>query len=165
LAKTPYGPSAPNVPAALERLRPIHPAYATLPIEAGFNWGDCLGELSPSGLYLVVFRSIRGEAADVALLIEMDDRAHEEAATAPGFLRYFKGQLSDRRECLSFCLWTGREFAQQAARRDHHVAAMSLTAEMYDSYVLERYSVTPKGRGYRFERIAPDHARDHTAQE
>ena len=49
---------------ACQRLCPIDPAYAYLPIEQGFNWFSCLGDARFEGLYLVVFRSVRRAAAD-----------------------------------------------------------------------------------------------------
>src|SRR5215204_7659156 len=54
---------------ACQRLCPIDSAYANLPIEEGFNWSSCLGDARFEGLYLVVFRSVRRAAADLALLM------------------------------------------------------------------------------------------------
>jgi hypothetical protein len=44
---------------ACQRLSPIDPAYANLPIEEGFDWSSCLDDARFEGLYLVVFRSVR----------------------------------------------------------------------------------------------------------
>ncbi|MCD6054051.1 MAG: protein PB2B2 [Rubrobacteraceae bacterium] len=110
---------------ACQRLCPIDPAYANLPIEQGFNWFSCLGDARFEGLYLVVFRSVRRAAADLALLEEHDDQAYAAALEAGGLLRYFKGEVNGRRECLSFCLWERREQALSASSRS---LAMSLAA-------------------------------------
>jgi hypothetical protein len=130
---------------ACQRLCPIDPAYANLPIEEGFNWSSCLGDARFEGLYLVVFRSVRRAAADLALLTEHDDQAYAAALEAGGLLRYFKGEVNGRRECLSFCLWESREQAVAASGSASHRRAAQLSAEMYLSYVLERYDLVKKG--------------------
>jgi hypothetical protein len=124
---------------ACQRLCPIDPAYANLPIEEGFNWSSCLGDARFEGLYLVVFRSVRRAAADLALLEEHDDQAYAAALEAGGLLRYFKGEVNGRRECLSFCLWETREQAIRAAGAAAHQSAADLSVRMYESYVLDRY--------------------------
>jgi hypothetical protein len=89
---------------ACERVAPVHPGYADLPIEEGFDW-EPLREAPFGRLYLVVFRSLRREGADLDLLRERDRLAHQEAIGMGGLLRYFKGEANERRGCLSFCLW------------------------------------------------------------
>ena len=64
-------------------------------------------------------------------LNEFDARAHAEAASAPGFVYYFKGPSAPDGSCLSFCLWTGRTEARAAAGRPDHVEAVALVDEMY----------------------------------
>ena len=130
---------------ACQRLCPIDPAYANLPIEEGFNWSSCLGDARFEGLYLVVFRSVRRAAADLALLTEHDDQAYAAALEAGGLLRYFKGEVNGRRECLSFCLWESREQAVAASGSASHRRAAQLSAEMYQSYVVERYDLVKTG--------------------
>ena len=124
---------------ACRQLSPIHPDHANLPIQEGFNWSACLAEVSFSRLYLVVFRSVRRATADLERLKEHDDKAYAEALEAGGLLRYFRGIMNERRECLSFCLWESREQARRAAGGASHAAAMRITAKMYESYRLERY--------------------------
>ncbi len=126
---------------ACHRLSPIHPDYATLPIQHAFNWTSCLSGVPFDRLYLVVFRSVRRAAADLDLLREHDDLAYADALEAGGLLYYFKGEINERRECLSFCLWESREQAWRASDRASHAAAMRITAQMYESYKLERYDV------------------------
>jgi hypothetical protein len=58
-----------------------------------------------------------------------------------GLLRYFKGEVNGRRECLSFCLWESREQAVAASGGASHRRAAQLSAEMYESFVLERYDL------------------------
>jgi hypothetical protein len=130
---------------ACQRICPIDPAYANLPIEEGFNWFSYLGDARFEGLYLVVFRSVRRAAADLALLEEHDDQAYAAALEAGGLLHYFKGEVNGRRECLSFCLWVSREQALSASGGATHRRAAQLSAEMYESYVLERYDLLKTG--------------------
>jgi hypothetical protein len=93
----------------------------------------------------VVFRSVRRATADLGLLKEHDDRAYEAALEAGGLLRYFRGEMNERRECLSFCLWESREQAVAAAGGASHRNAARVTAKMYESYTLERYELTSDG--------------------
>ena len=126
---------------ACRRLSPIHPDHATLPVQQAFNWSSCLTGIPFDRLYLVVFRSVRRAAADLDLLREHDDRAYAAACSEGGLLYYFKGEMNEQRECLSFCLWESREQAQRASGGASHAAATRLTAQMYESYSLERYDV------------------------
>jgi hypothetical protein len=141
----------PDYPAGLHeacrRLSPIHPDYATLPIQEGFNWSSCLGEVPFDRLYLVVFRSVRRTTADFELLKDHDDKAYAEALEAGGLLRYFRGSMNERRECLSFCLWEDREQARRAPGGASHRTAAAITADMYESYVLERYDLIKEETG------------------
>ena len=129
------------------RLSPIHPDHATLPIERAFNWSSCLSGVPFDRLYLVVFRSVRRAAADLDLLREHDDLAYADALEAGGLLCYFKGEMNERRECLSFCLWESRQQAQRAARGVSHTSATRITGQMYESYRLERYDVVRAAAG------------------
>jgi hypothetical protein len=96
-------------------------------------------------LYLVVFRSVRREGADLDLLRERDRLAHREAIGMGGLLRYFKGEANERRECLSFCLWETRDQAERAAGGAAHSGAARISAETYERYDLERYHLTKRG--------------------
>ena len=124
------------------RISPINPDYANLPTEEGFNWFSCLGDARFGRLYLVVFRSVRRATADLKHLKAHDDRAYEAALEAGGLLRYFKGEVNERRECLSFCLWESKEQAVTASGGASHRTAAQVTAHMYESYTLERYELT-----------------------
>ncbi len=130
---------------ACQRLSPIDPDYANLPIEEGFNWSSCLDEACFDRLYVVVFRSVRRASANLDLLREHDDRAYADAEGAGGLLFYFKGLVNERRECLSFCLWESREQARRAASGASHREAATITAEMYESYTIERYDLIKGG--------------------
>jgi hypothetical protein len=132
---------------ACRRLSPINPDHATLPIQEGFNWSSCLAGFRFDRLYLVVFRSVRRVTADLELLREYDDRAYAEALEAGGLLRYFRGSMNERRQCLSFCLWESREQARRASGGTSHRAAAGLAAGMYESYVLERYDLAKEETG------------------
>lgn len=137
---------------ALAALTPVSDAYATLPIEAAFDWTDVATQLGAGEWYMVAFRSIRRIGCDDARLCEYDERAHLEAASAPGFVFYFKGPAAPDRTCLSFCLWTSRAEARAAAGRPDHIEAVSLLNEMYQSYNLEFVRVTGRvGQPLSFE--------------
>jgi hypothetical protein len=101
----------------------------------------------------VVFRSVQRPAADLALLKEHDDQAYAAALEAGGLLRYFKGKVNGRRECLSFCLWESRQQAVAATGCASHRTATQLSAEMYESYVLERYDLVKLGGRLVFRRL------------
>ena len=137
------------------RISPRHPDYAKLPIGDGFDWSPLSGCIFDR-LYLVVFRSVRRPDADLVLLRERDDRAHEEALQSGGLLRYFKGHANERGECLSFCLWETREQATKAADAASHRSAAEISAQMYLSYVLDRYWVKKDVENLVFERIFRD---------
>jgi hypothetical protein len=124
---------------ACRQISPKHPDYVTQPIQDGFDWASCLSGCLFDRLYLVVFRSVRRQTADLDLLREYDDRAYEEALKFGGLLRYFKGHANERGECLSFCLWESREQAREAASAASHRSAAGISALMYESYVLDRY--------------------------
>jgi hypothetical protein len=130
---------------ACQQLTPIHPDYATLPIQEGFNWSSSLGDVRFEGLYLVVFRSVLGATADLELLYEHDELAHAAAIEAGGLLFYFRGEINERGESLSFCLWGNREQARRASGSPSHRAAMGIVREMYESYSLERYDLLKVG--------------------
>jgi hypothetical protein len=137
---------------ALVALEPISDAYATLPVAEAFDWRGVARQLGSGEWYMVAFRSIRRFDADEARLTEFDELAHLEAASAPGFVHYFKGPAAPDRSCLSFCLWTGRREARAAAGGPRHVEAVSLLDEMYESYMLEFVRVTGRvGLPLRFE--------------
>ena len=147
---------ASSLQEACRRLSSIHPGYANLPIEEAFDWSSCLADLNFDKLYLVVFRSVRRATADLDLLRERDDLAYADALEAGGLLYYFKGEMNERRECLSFCLWESRQQAQRAAGGASHTAAARITAQIYESYGLERYELTKtkvEQGGIAFRRI------------
>jgi hypothetical protein len=126
---------------ALPSLAPVSGAYASLPVADAFNWADAAGALVAGEWYLVAFRSVRAAGADEAKLDEYDERAHQEAAEAPGFIHYLKGPRSADGSCMSFCLWQSRVDARAAAGKPDHVRAVSLLGEMYQSYALEYFTV------------------------
>jgi hypothetical protein len=134
------------------KISPKHPDHATLPIQAGFDWSPLSG-CAFERLYLVVFRSVRRPEADLVLLHEHDDRAYEEALKSGGLLKYFKGHANGRGECLSFCLWETRDQARKAANATSHKSAADLTAQMYLSYVLDRYWLKKASENLVFERV------------
>src|SRR5436189_4110971 len=110
----------------LHGLRPAGDSYATMPIATAFNWDEAMADLGDGEWYLVAFRSVRRADADEEKLTLFDELAHQEAASAPGFVHYFKGPAGSDGSCLSFCLWQTRADARAAAGRPDHVRAVSL---------------------------------------
>jgi hypothetical protein len=131
----------------LQHLAPVSAGYASLPIQDAFNWQDASAELGNGDWYLVAFRSIRRAGADEERLTLFDELAHQEAATSPGFVHYYKGPQATDGSCLSFCLWESRADARAASGRPDHVRAVSLIDEMYESYTLEFHRVTRAAGG------------------
>jgi hypothetical protein len=131
----------------LQRLAPVSAAYADLPVADAFNWQDASSELGDGAWYLVAFRSIRRAGSDEARLALFDELAHQEAATSPGFIHYFKGPQASDGSCLSFCLWESRADARAAAGQPDHVRAVSLIDEMYETYTLEFHGLTRQAGG------------------
>jgi hypothetical protein len=120
-----------------ERLEPSCAEYARLPVAAAFTWASCATVDDAGEWYLVAFRSTLRNAADRDRLRDYDDRAHDEAQSARGFVHYFKGPANDQGECLSFCLWTSRTEARAAAGRPAHREAMTIAHGTYERYTLE----------------------------
>ena len=144
---------------ACRRISPVCADYAARPIEEGFSWSSSLAGCAFERFYLVVFRSVRRPKADLDLLREHDERAYAEALESGGLLRYFKGDANERRACLSFCLWQSREQAIEAAGAASHRSAARISAQMYESYMLDRFWLkkidTARGEGLIFEPIRP----------
>ena len=134
-----------------ERLAPSTGLYATMPIADAFDWASCAEGVPAGEWYLVCFRSVRQPDADELLLRTLDDAAHLEAMSAPGFVFYFKGATNERGECLSFCLWDTRAHARAASGRPAHALATAIVREMYASYRLEFYRVRRRAGHPSFE--------------
>ena len=130
---------------AFAALGPVSDAYASLPVADAFDWTEVGRHLGSGEWYLVAFRSVRRTDADELRLAEYDERAHLEAAGAPGFVHYFKGPVAGDGTCLSFCLWTSRAEARAASGRPDHLEAITLLDEMYERYTLEFLRVTGRG--------------------
>jgi hypothetical protein len=150
----------------LLHLAPVSESYAGMPIADAFTWQDASAELGDGEWYLVAFRSVRRAGADEARLTLFDELAHQEAASSPGFVHYFKGPAAADGSCLSFCLWESRADARAAAGRPDHVRAVSVIDEMYETYTLEFHRVTrDAGAPLIFEAYdrAPVHGTPHTS--
>jgi hypothetical protein len=136
---------------ALEGLAPAVGAYARLAVADAFNWAELAAAIEPGEWYLVAFRSTIRPDADLERLHAHDDWAHAEASRAPGFVHYFRGPLADDGTCLSFCLWTTRAAAREAAGQTAHRNAVTLTGETYVEYTLEFLRLRKPHRGAAFE--------------
>jgi hypothetical protein len=126
--------------SSLERLVPF-PGYQTLPIDQGFNWAEALADCEVRDWYLVVFRSLRKKPFDVQALAHYDGLAFAEAARIGGLLTYFKGDVNEAAQCLSFCLWERRDQARAAMASPQHIEAAKRTKRWYRSYQIERYAL------------------------
>ena len=144
----------------LHGLRPVGNDYAIAPILESFNWSECLRGVDGVDWYLVAFRSVRTGDADDERLTELDDRAHEEAIAHSGLLHYFAGELDAQRRCLSFCVWEDRTRAAEAAGLPRHRDAIDFAAQVYDSYVLERYRITSRNGDVEIAQIEPPQRSD-----
>jgi hypothetical protein len=131
----------------LPHLAPVSESYAAMPVADAFNWSDASADLGDGEWYLVAFRSVRRPDADEDRLTHFDELAHQEAASSPGFVHYFKGPAASDGSCLSFCLWQSRADARAAAGLPDHVRAVSLIDEMYETYTLEFHRVTRDAGG------------------
>jgi hypothetical protein len=131
----------------LQRLEPVSERYATLPVADAFTWHEAGTDLGDGEWYLVAFRSVRRADADEARLTEYDELAHQEAASSPGFVHYFKGPRAVDGTGLAVGVWETRADARAAAGRPAHVQAVSLLDEMYESYTLEFQRVTRTAGG------------------
>ncbi|HSS34900.1 MAG TPA: hypothetical protein VLR93_01400 [Patescibacteria group bacterium] len=150
-----------------DRLAAIDDRYASRPVAEAFDWSSVAASLPVGGeWYLVAFRSIRRSGADEARLCAFDDRAHAEAAAAPGFVHYYRGPTMADGRCLSFCLWASRADARTAAVRPAHREAVALIDEMYERYTLEflRVSRTSDAPELRFEPYETGAATDLASQ-
>ena len=122
-----------------DRLTPVDPGYATLPVDQGFNWTECLAGVDQGRWYLVAFRSKRRPDADEGRLLAHDEEAFLEAEARTGLQRYFRGELDRDRNCLSLCVWDRRRQAKRASELPSHRVASALTYEMYLWYRVERF--------------------------
>ncbi|KAI8617793.1 hypothetical protein BC830DRAFT_1049878, partial [Chytriomyces sp. MP71] len=131
----------------LNYFRAITENYFLAPLPETFNWNQVaglLGKYWTGDWYIVAFRSVRNDRADAKALYEADGLAHKEALESGGLLKYWYGTLNEKRQCLAMCIWSSREFARLATKKPYHRLASSLAAEMYESYTLERWSLTKK---------------------
>ncbi len=124
------------------RIAPITREYATQPVLEGFNWAECMVGVESGQWFLVTFQSVRKLGVDDAVLTAYDDLAFADALQTSGLLCYFRGDLNEHRQCLSFCIWENGEQAHLAARRPMHIAAAHLVKEMYESYTVGRHLLT-----------------------
>ncbi|MBC7813823.1 MAG: hypothetical protein H7175_21880 [Burkholderiales bacterium] len=124
--------------------------YMLLPIEAGFNWGDCFAPVSVGQWYLVVFRCKHRADADEELLTQMDVAAFAAASSVSGFLHYFAGVPCATGECLSFCLWDNATSARAGGAHPDHRKAMEIGVRHYEYYRLERYAIHKNSEALTF---------------
>ena len=142
LISTPVHPGASSPVPGFRVLRPKDHGYASLPVELGFDWADCLAEFSAGEWHLVVFRSVRNADADEWLLADYDESAFQEARRSEGFRFYFRGEADAERRCLSLCVWDSPDQARVALTQPDHRAAVAHTSKWYEAFALERYRLS-----------------------
>lgn len=129
--------------AKLEPTPLAHEHPLTSPLSDCFSWAELFTK-SPVPrqlkLYGVAFRSVRKyDVVDDTLLYAADAKAFEEAMESRQLLRYWYGNLNERKECLATCIWRSREEARNAATAPLHAKAASLAPHFYHKYTLDRY--------------------------
>lgn len=123
----------------------VYKSPLTAPLFLCFNWNDVFerqGFTERTDFYVVAFRSVRRRDADVEALKSTNDTALEESRKSGGLIKYFQGRPNSQRHCFETSIWESKAAAEQAARRPAYTEAMRLAANMYESYTLERYSMT-----------------------
>lgn len=111
------------------------PIFEILP-----EWDRLIKPHVKEGYCLVVFESQRSLNADTIALTLADDSAHYAARETSGFKGYFKGPLTERNICRSFCIWEKVQDAIDGSNDPRHLAASSLvSANTYDYYTVKRY--------------------------
>jgi hypothetical protein len=143
----------------LANLLEIHPAredYTQGSIETAFDWQDVLNKVSAfrdidpaDGLFLFVFRSEQRNLSEheTATLEQADIAAFCEAMyDFPDEFLYYC-----RNKNLSWCLWTGQEFAEDVIHGPAHRRAAQLTRGTYESVNTAGYTVRRAGEGSRVE--------------
>ncbi|TRM69775.1 hypothetical protein BD626DRAFT_391523 [Schizophyllum amplum] len=149
-------PASLSLHKALHRFRPFNRKYASLPYAEAFNWSELeLPEDEEREWYCVAFRSRRKDGSDGTPLYEADRKAHEEAVKNGGLILYWYGVPDPQTGFnLATCIWQSRKHAIAANSRPHHIEAMKLASQSYETYNLERH-VLRKARGSRGVTIEP----------
>ena len=99
---------------ALTVMAPVRADYAVSPYAEAFNWATVIDALRllvrQEGLvwhrqafHSIAFRSLLAPAADYARLSEMDERAHAEATSSGGLLKYWFGEPDGNRRNIATC--------------------------------------------------------------
>lgn len=117
----------------------------TAPLFLCFNWNDVFekqGFTETAHFYVVAFRSVRKREADEQVLNRANGTAHEEAKKSGGLIRYWPGRSNQERQCFEMSIWESKAAADKAAALPAYAEAMRVAAQLYDSYTLERYSLT-----------------------
>lgn len=130
-----------------EAIVPAVPGYRELwvPEEAAFTWDE--GIVTEGRWFKVEFLSVLNletcerEPEKVRHLLDLDEKAREDAEEQPGFGHYFADSVSENGKARSFCIWDDTEAAAIASKRDAHVEAREF-AEKAGRVVYDYYGVT-----------------------
>ncbi|KKK24879.1 hypothetical protein P175DRAFT_0521662 [Aspergillus ochraceoroseus IBT 24754] len=145
---------------ALTTLTNTRADYATAPYAESFNWDTVFQTLqdlansdpdpepetepetetappkkanwTPQSFYVVVFRSVLRETADLDLLYRLDFESHREAVESGGLLKYWFGVRNERRENLATCIWRSRHDARVGGTGPWHKKARGAARELYE---------------------------------
>ncbi|KAI5067600.1 hypothetical protein GOP47_0018128 [Adiantum capillus-veneris] len=130
----------------LEAAPIVYSAPLTAPLFLCFNWNEVFEKYGftdqTSSFHVVAFRSVRKRDTDENALTRINNVALEEARKSGGLVRYWAGRPNAQRQCLEASVWESRAAAERAARRPAYAEAMKEAATLYESYTLERYSIT-----------------------
>eukprot|EP00249_Psilotum_nudum_P004090 c17628_g1_i1 orf=273-749(-) len=125
-----------------------------VPIFECFNWMDVFEKqafATDAKFYVVIFRTVRNNNADEALLLKAESTVHQEANNSCGLLLYWRGTPNSRRECFSTSIWE----SDMARQISSYIDTAKLTSEMFDSYILEQYWLSSTADNFpAFELVA-----------
>ncbi|KAH7440931.1 hypothetical protein KP509_03G016500 [Ceratopteris richardii] len=133
---------------AFHELQPapiLYSAPLTAPLFLCFNWNEVFekyGFTESSSFHVVAFRSVRKRNTDEDTLARINNVALEEARKSGGLVMYWAGKANALRQCLETSVWESRAAAEKAARMPAYSDAMKVAATLYESFTLERYSIT-----------------------
>ncbi len=148
---------------------PLVENYAEHSLQEDFDVAEILFLASVEGnlpighhIYLVDFASLRNPGVNEEEYLRLDDPAHREAKSSPGFLLYFRGDGYSQGFCRSFCAWRSIQEAIDAAGLPKHKQAEDSAEYLYSWFKVTMREawlvVTDEGLDYEF---GPEHTRSH----
>jgi hypothetical protein len=129
------------------------PAYATESYDKSFNWDTALENIrrlsrernhtwTAQRFYAVTFRSRVPLSTDRSRLSLLDFKAHQEAVTSGGLLKYWFGSPDAVGRNLATCIWRNPTDAKKGGTGPWHRQAMTETRHLYQEWRFERWAFT-----------------------